>query len=73
VPSHILPWEISSGRSTITMKRLSSLFLRGVAFANLHDSRNASGDIKSAVDLDPSLAHYVTINGKTASLALPPL
>jgi len=54
-------------------KLAQAYFLRGMAFSNLHDSGNASGDIKSAVDLDPSLAHYVTISGKTASLALPPL
>lgn len=40
---------------------------------DLGDSPNASSDIKTAVDLDPSLARYVTIKGKTVSLALPPL
>jgi tetratricopeptide (TPR) repeat protein len=54
-------------------KLAQAYYLRGIAFANLHDSNNASGDIKSAVDLDPSLAHYVTITGKTVSLAVPPL
>jgi hypothetical protein len=40
--------------------------------ATLGDSRNASSDIKTAVSLDPSLARYVMLKGKTASLTLPP-
>jgi tetratricopeptide (TPR) repeat protein len=54
-------------------KLAQAYYLRGIAFANLQDSGNASSDVKSAVDLDPSLAHYVTIKGKTVSLAVPPL
>jgi tetratricopeptide (TPR) repeat protein len=53
-------------------KLAGAYFLRGVAFGDLGDSRNASIDIKTAVGLDPSLARYVTIKGKTASLTLPP-
>ncbi len=50
-------------------------FLRGAAaaFGRLGNSYNAVDDIKTAVDLDPSLAGYVKIKDKTASLALPPL
>ncbi len=50
-------------------------FLRGAAaaFGRLGDSHNAVDDIKTAVDLDASLAGYVKINDKTVSLALPPL
>jgi len=50
-------------------------FLRGAAaaFGGLGNRANAVGDIKAAVGLDPSLAGYVKINDKTASLAVPPL
>jgi Tfp pilus assembly protein PilF len=49
-----------------------AFFLRGAAFGNMGDSQNASSDIKTAVGLDPSLAKYVLVQGKTASLSLPP-
>lgn len=48
-------------------------FLRSVAFVDLGESANAIDDLKAAVGLDSSLARYVTIKGKTVSLALPPL
>ena len=48
-------------------------FLAGVAFGDLGNHANAVSDIRTAVDLDPSLVRYVTIKGKTVSLALPPL
>lgn len=56
-------------------KLARAYFLRGAAaaFGRLGDSHNAVDDIKTAVDLDPSLAGYVKIAGKTVSLALPPL
>jgi tetratricopeptide (TPR) repeat protein len=47
-------------------------FLRGAAFGNMGDSQSASTDIKTAVSLDPPLAKYVLVQGKTASLRLPP-
>ena len=48
-------------------------FLRGAALADLGESRVAASNLVMAVDLDPSLARYVTIGGKTATVALPPL
>jgi Flp pilus assembly protein TadD len=54
-------------------KLARAYFLRGVAFGDLGDSANAVSDIRTAVDLDPSLDHYVSTKGKTASIALPPL
>jgi tetratricopeptide (TPR) repeat protein len=54
-------------------KLARAYFLRAIAFGGLGDRANSVSDIQTAVDLDPSLAHYVTIKGKTASLALPPL
>jgi tetratricopeptide (TPR) repeat protein len=54
-------------------KLAKAYYLRGAAAAFGGLGKNASEDIKTAVSLDPSLAHYVTITGKTASLALPPL
>jgi tetratricopeptide (TPR) repeat protein len=56
-------------------KLARAYYLRGAAaaFGGLGDSHKAIDDIKTAVDLDPSLAGYVTINDKKASLALPPL
>lgn len=56
-------------------KLAKAYFLRGAAaaFGKLGDGRSASEDIKTAVDLDPSLARYVTINERTVSLSLPPL
>lgn len=55
-------------------KLARAYFLRGAAaaFGGLGGS-HAMDDIKTAVDLDPSLAGYVVIKGKTVSLALPPL
>jgi tetratricopeptide (TPR) repeat protein len=48
-------------------------FLRGAAaaFGGLN-SHNPIEDVKTAVDLDPSFARYVTIKDKAVSLALPP-
>lgn len=56
-------------------KLARAYFLRGAAaaFGRLGESGKAIDDIKTAVGLDPSLAGYVRINGKTAALALPPL
>lgn len=56
-------------------KLARAYFLRGAAaaFGRLGDSHSAIDDIKTAVDLDPSLAGYVKINDKSVSLALPPL
>lgn len=56
-------------------KFAKAYFLRGAAaaFGRIGDGHSASEDIKTAVDLDPSLARYVIINEKTASLSLPPL
>ncbi|HEV2286762.1 MAG TPA: tetratricopeptide repeat protein [Steroidobacteraceae bacterium] len=56
-------------------KLARAYFLRAatVIFGRLGESHNAIDDIKTAVDLDASLASYLTINGKTVSLSLPPL
>ena len=56
-------------------KSARAYFLRGAAaaFGRLGGSPNAIDDVKTAVDLDPSLAGYVRIKDKTVSLALPPL
>ena len=54
-------------------KLARAYFLRGAAFGDLGDSPSAISDITTAVGLDPSLDHYVSIKGKTASIALPPL
>jgi tetratricopeptide (TPR) repeat protein len=54
-------------------KLARAYFLRGAAFGDLGDSANAVSDIRTAVDMDPSLDHYVSTQGKTASIALPPL
>lgn len=43
------------------------------AFADSGDRAKAVSDLRTAVGLDPSLASYVAIKGKTASLQLPPL
>ena len=48
-------------------------FIRGRALADLGDRANAVNDIRSAVGLDSSLARYVIIKDKTATLSLPPL
>ena len=48
-------------------------FLRGAAFGDLGNSPDAVSDIGTAVGLDPSLDHYISTKGKTASIALPPL
>jgi tetratricopeptide (TPR) repeat protein len=53
-------------------KLARAYFLRGAAFGNLGNSRDASSDIKTAVELDPLLVRYVVIEGKSASLRLPP-
>jgi Flp pilus assembly protein TadD len=54
-------------------KLARAYFLRGAAFGDLGNSPSAVSDIVTAVDLDPSLDHYVSTKGKTASIALPPL
>ncbi|HWZ64231.1 MAG TPA: tetratricopeptide repeat protein [Steroidobacteraceae bacterium] len=56
-------------------KLARAYYLRGAAaaFGGLGDSHQAIDDIKTAVGLDPSLATYVRITDKTASLLLPPL
>ena len=48
-------------------------FLRGAAYGDLGDSPSAVSDLVTAVKLDPSLDHYISSEGKTASIALPPL
>jgi tetratricopeptide (TPR) repeat protein len=54
-------------------KSARAYFLRGAAFGDLGNSPRAVSDIVTAVDMDPSLDHYVSSQGKTASIALPPL
>jgi Flp pilus assembly protein TadD len=54
-------------------KLARAYFFRGAAFGDLGNSREAVSDIVTAVDLDPSLDHYVSTKGKSASIALPPL
>jgi Tfp pilus assembly protein PilF len=54
-------------------KLARAYFLRGAAFGDLGNSSNAVSDLVRAVGLDPSLDQYVSTNGKTASIALPPL
>ena len=55
-------------------KLARAYFLRGAAaaFGGLGESRNPIDDIKTAVSLDPSLAGYVGLKGKSVSLSLPP-
>ncbi len=48
-------------------------YLRSVARGDLGDQGNAFSDLRTAVGLDASLAHYVVIKGKTVLLSLPPL
>lgn len=54
-------------------KLARAYFLRGAAFGDLGDSGNAYSNIVTAVGLDPSLDHFISTKGKTASLMLPPL
>jgi lipoprotein NlpI len=54
-------------------KLARAYFLRGAAFGDLGNSASAVGDIRTAVDLDSSLDRYISTQGKTASIALPPL
>jgi Flp pilus assembly protein TadD len=54
-------------------KLARAYFLRGAAFGDMGNSANAVSDIRTAVDLDPSLDRYISTMGKTASIALPPL
>ena len=54
-------------------KLARAYFLRGAAFGDLGDSALAVSDLVIAVKLDPSLDHYISSEGKTASIALPPL
>lgn len=54
-------------------KLARAYFLRGAAFGDLGDSSNAYSNIVTAVGLDPSLDHFISTKGKTASLLLPPL
>ena len=53
--------------------RASVYFIRADALANVGKHANAVSDLHTAVGLDPSLAQYVMIRGKTVSLQLPPL
>jgi tetratricopeptide (TPR) repeat protein len=54
-------------------KLARAYFLRGAASGDLGDSPSAVSDLVTAVNLDPSLDHYISSEGKTASIALPPL
>lgn len=54
-------------------KLARAYFLRSLAFVDLGERASAVSDLQTAVGLDSSLARYVTIKGKTVSLALPPL
>jgi lipoprotein NlpI len=54
-------------------KLARAYFLRGAAFGDMGDSANAVMDIRTAVELDSSLDRYISTQGKTASIALPPL
>ena len=58
---------------SIAMARARAAGVFSVAFGDLGDSASAVSDLRAAVGLDPSLARYVVIKGKTVSLALPPL
>lgn len=55
-------------------KLARAYYLRGAAaaFGGLGGSHDALDDIKTAVSLDPSLASYVGLKGKSVSLSLPP-
>ncbi len=55
-------------------KLARAYFLRGAAaaFGRLGDPQKSSDDIKSAVELDPSLGGYLRMNHKTVSVVLPP-
>jgi len=55
-------------------KLARAYFLRGAAaaFGGLGSAQNPIEDIKTAVDIDPSLANYVKLKGKSVSLVLPP-
>ena len=53
-------------------KMARAYFLRGAALRGRGDAPDASVDIKTALGLDPSLARYVTIEGNTTSVTLPP-
>lgn len=54
-------------------KLASAYCLRSVAFGDSGEGEEAVRDVHTAVGLDPSLAAYVTITGKTVVLKLPPL
>jgi tetratricopeptide (TPR) repeat protein len=56
-------------------KLARAYFLRGAAGAlgGISDRAEAVSDLKNGVRLDPSLDRYVTTEGKSAYLALPPL
>jgi Tfp pilus assembly protein PilF len=54
-------------------KLARAYFLRGAAYGDLGDSPSAVSDLVTAVKLDPSLDHYISSEGKTASITLPPL
>ena len=54
-------------------KLASAYYLRSVAFGYSGERAKAVSDLRTAVGLDPSLAKYVTIRGKTVVLGLPPL
>ena len=48
-------------------------YIRSIAFGDLGDRASAVSDLRTAVSLDPAIANYVVIKGKTVSLELPPL
>jgi tetratricopeptide (TPR) repeat protein len=54
-------------------KLARAYFFRGAASGDLGDSPSAVSDLVTAVNLDPSLDHYISTHGKRASIALPPL
>jgi tetratricopeptide (TPR) repeat protein len=54
-------------------KLASAYYLRSVALGHSGDGAKAVADLRIAVGLNPSLASFVTIKGKTVVLGLPPL
>ncbi|HZD76468.1 MAG TPA: hypothetical protein VE218_05650, partial [Acidobacteriaceae bacterium] len=54
-------------------KLASAYYLRSVALGDAGKGEEAVTDLRTAIGLDPSLATYVTITGKTVVLRLPPL
>lgn len=54
-------------------KLARAYYFRASALVSLGDRVNGVNDLQTAVQLDPTLAGFVKIQGKTASLTLPPL